>query len=136
MWGPAFTCTLRSSFNTWSPLSSLRCCPATPCPTHHRGQRLRPLLPHFFSGASDDGPPLSNHFRFPEPCPKGVDHGWALLPGPLQPPPSERQGGGECPRCRPGQVGDAEPCLCFNTCAAHTLGACQEGEDRGQVTGQ
>ena len=30
--GPAFTCTLRSSCNTWSPLSSLRCCPATPAP--------------------------------------------------------------------------------------------------------
>lgn len=29
-----------------------------------------------------------------------------------------------------GSLGHTEPYLSFNTCTAHTLGACQEGEDR------
>lgn len=48
-----------------------------------RGERFRPLLPPFLSGASDDGPALQNQGWFPEPRPKGVDHGWSLLPGSL-----------------------------------------------------
>lgn len=54
-----------------------------------RGERLRPLLPPLLPGTSDDGPPLPNQGWFPEPRPEGVDHGRALFPGSLQPPPSE-----------------------------------------------
>lgn len=85
--------------------------PSCPAP---RGERVRPVLPRRVPGASDDGPALQDPGRLPEPRPEGVGGGRPLLPGPLQPPAAERQGGGEGPGGVPRSClrGGAVACGC------------------------